>query len=139
MCFWGKQYCLNCVFYLVDFSVHRGSSKTMSDKIVNIRQKSNYFQDHAFEFLKSCIHLFLAVLRLYCSAGLSLVLLCGLVSGCSEQGLPPSCGVQASHCSGFPLWSTGCRACRLQWQWHRFCNCGSLALEHRLSSCGTWA
>ena len=80
-------------------------SKTMSDKIVNILQKSNCFQDHACEFLKSCIHLFLAVLRLYCSAGLSLV--------AASRGCPPAavyrlrtavasrCGAQAVGRAGF--------------------------------------
>ena len=45
---------------------------------------------------------------------------CGLSSCCGKQGLPSSCGAQASHCSGF--------SCH-----------GSQALEHRLNSCGAWA
>ena len=45
------------VYFILWISQSTGEvvSKTMSDKIVNILQKSNYFQDHAFEFLKSCI------------------------------------------------------------------------------------
>ena len=40
-------------------------------------------------------------------------------------------GSKTSHCSVFSLWSKGCKAHKIQ--------CGSRALEHRLSSCGTWA
>ena len=38
-------------------------------------------------------------------------------ASCREQGLLFSCGVRASHCSGFSY-------------------CGAQALEHRLSNCG---
>ena len=54
----------------------------------------------------------------------------GLFSSYGEQGLLPSCGVPASHCSA----SSGrARApvCA------GFGSCGSWALEHRLSSCGS--
>ena len=47
-------------------------------------------------------------------------LLWGLFSNCSKCRLLSSCGVQASHCCDFSC-------------------CRARALEHRLSSCGTWA
>ena len=56
-------------------------------------------------------------------------LLLGLFSNCSEPGLLSSFRVQASHCSGFSLQSTSCRA-------RGFSSCGSWAVEHRLNSCG---
>ena len=75
------------------------------------------------------IYLFLVVLSL---------LLHGLFSSCSEQGLLSSCGAQASHCSGFSC----CRAQALEHS--AFSRCGTRAqqlrlwpLEHRLSSCST--
>ena len=53
------------------------------------------------------------------------------------------CGVQAFHCGGFPwvvravlphkVWVARALGCQ------DFSSFGSLALEHRLSSCGTWA
>lgn len=43
-----------------------------------------------------------------------------LFSSCGQQGLISSCGVQASQCFGFSC-------------------CRALALEHMLSSRGTWA
>ena len=60
-------------------------------------------------------------------------------SGCGEWGLLFSCGTQVSHCSDFSC----CRAQALRHMsfsrgvWVN--NCGSWALEHRLSSCGVWA
>ena len=60
-------------------------------------------------------------------------------SGCGEWGLLFSCGTQVSHCSDFSC----CRAQALghtsfsRGVWVN--NCGSWALEHRLSSCGVWA
>ena len=54
---------------------------------------------------------------------------------CSEWGLLSRFTVQASHCGGFWLQNAGSRA-------PGFSSCGSCtlrALEHRLSSCGTWA
>ena len=60
------------------------------------------------------------------------LLLHGLFSSCGELVLLSSCGVQASHCSGFSLWSMGSRC-------PDFSSCGSQALEHRLGSCGTQA
>ena len=43
----------------------------------------------------------------------------------------PSWGSTASHCSVFSLWSKSCKAHKIQ--------CGSRALERRLSNCGIWA
>ena len=60
------------------------------------------------------------------------LLLCGLFSSCSEQGLLSHCDVWASHCSG-----NSCGASALVYV--GFSSCGSQALERRLSSCGTWA
>ena len=57
-------------------------------------------------------------------------LLFRLFSSCSNCGLLSSCGVQVSHCGSFSccrVWALGCTD---------FSSCGSLALEHRLSSCG---
>ena len=49
------------------------------------------------------------------------LLLCGLFSSCSKQGLVSSCGLQTSHCSGFSC-------------------CGAQALGRTgFSSCGTGA
>ena len=49
------------------------------------------------------------------------LLLCGLFSSCSKQGLVSSCGLQTSHCSGFSC-------------------CGAQALGRtNFSSCGTGA
>ena len=78
------------------------------------------------------IFLFLIILFIYviifgCAGSL---LLGRLFCICSEQGLLSRCGVQASHCSGFP-----CGAWALV---HAgFSSCGSLAVEHRLNSCCT--
>ena len=52
------------------------------------------------------------LLLLFDSAGF--LLLCGLSSSCRKWGLLSSCGVQASHCGGLSLQSTGSRACGLQ-------------------------
>ena len=57
----------------------------------------------------------------------------GLFSSCGEQGLLSSCDMQDPHCGGFSCcgaWAVGCLG---------FSSCGSWALEHRLSSCSTWA
>ena len=64
----------------------------------------------------------------------------GLFSTCGEQGLPSSCGVQASHrrvssVAEQGLWGARASvvvACGLR-------GCGSWYLEHRLSICGPWA
>ena len=61
-------------------------------------------------------------------------------SSCDEGGATLRCCARASHCGGFSCcgaWAVSTRAsvvvaCRLS-------RCGSQALEHRLSSCGTWA
>ena len=57
----------------------------------------------------------------------------GLVPSCAEWGLLSSCRVQASHCSGFSCCRTQALCCV------GFCGCRSCSLEHRLSSCGSWA
>ena len=73
----------------------------------------------------------LATLFIFGCAGSSL--LCGLFPSCGEQGLLSNCSMWASHCGGF----SGCRAQTLG---HKgFISCGSQALEHSLTSCGTWA
>ena len=56
-------------------------------------------------------------------------LLHGLFSSCSK-GMPSSCGAQASHFSSFS-WSMG--------SGHGLSSFSSLAVESRLSSCGTGA
>ena len=60
-------------------------------------------------------------------------LLRGLFSSSGEQGLLSSCGAQASHCGGFSGCTAQARALGAWAQSH-----SSLALEHKLSSCGTW-
>ena len=55
-----------------------------------------------------------------------------LFSSCDNWGLLPSCGMRASHCSGFPC---GVQALGRM----GFVSCGSCALEPRLSGCGAWA
>ena len=65
-----------------------------------------------------------------CSGSL---LLHGIFSSCGEWGLLSSCCAQASHHSGFlyrGAWALGCTG---------LSSCGSWSLEHRLSSCDTWA
>ena len=67
-------------------------------------------------------------------------LLSTLFSSCSEWGLLTSCGTQASHCDGFS--SCGAQAVGTQVSaaaGRGLSGCGSLALEHRLNSCGAWA
>ena len=59
-------------------------------------------------------------------------LLCELFSSCGKQGLL-CCSVQASYCEGSLVSEHGALG-------HTgFSNCSSLALEHGLSNCGTWA
>lgn len=58
-------------------------------------------------------------------------LLSGLFSSCDEQGLYSSCSEWASHIRG----SSCCRAQALRST--GFISCGSWALEHRFSTCGT--
>ena len=74
-------------------------------------------------FLKNNF-IYLTVLGLCCTR---------VFSSCSKQGLLSSCGMRASHCSGFSCF----RAQALEGS--GFSSCGSWALEQRLSSCGTWA
>ena len=62
--------------------------------------------------------------------GLSLVVASGATLCCSAQ---------ASHCGGFPLLqSTALGAWASVVVARGLSSCGSRALEHRLSSCGTW-
>ncbi|XP_070244028.1 zinc finger protein 793 isoform X4 [Bos mutus] len=58
-----------------------------------------------------------ACLGCHCWAMLGLHCCARAFSSCNEWGLPSSCGVRASHCSGFSC-------------------CGAQGLEHRLSNCG---
>ena len=68
-----------------------------------------------------------------------LVAACGL-SLVAARGVTLSCGARVSHRGGFSCcgaralstWASVVVACGLS-------SCGSQALEHRLSSCGTWA
>ena len=88
-------------------------------------------------FVFVCLFPFLFI---FCCAGSSL--LCGLFSSCSKWGLLSSCIAWASHCGGFSCWGVWTvghatvepvvAACGLS-------SCGSWALEHRLSTCDTWA
>ena len=50
-------------------------------------------------------------------------------SSCSKQGLLSSCGVRASHCSGFSCCRAQIAGCL------GFSSCRPQVLEHRLSSC----
>jgi len=61
-------------------------------------------------------------------------------SSFGEQGLISGFGAQASHCGGFSCCRArvlGAKAAGIEA--HGLSSCGSQALEHRLSSCGTWA
>ena len=49
------------------------------------------------------LYLFFLILILFICGCAGFLLLCGLFSSCRQQGLLSSCGVQASHCSGFSL------------------------------------
>ena len=71
------------------------------------------------------------LLLIYGCAG-SLLFCVGFLS-LGRVGATLRCGVQPSHCGGFFC----CRAQALGRT--GFSSCGSLALEHRLSSCGTGA
>ena len=83
-------------------------------------------------FLKEIIYLFLAALGLHCCMR--------AFSSCGEQGATLRCGARASPRGGF--FCCGAWALRT---WasvvvaRRLSSCGLRALEHRLSSCGTWA
>ena len=74
-------------------------------------------------------YLFYFILFFGCVA--SLLLHAGFLQ-LRRAGAALRCGARASHCGGFSLWSTGPRHMG-------FSSCGLQALEHRLSSCGTWA
>ena len=72
------------------------------------------------------IYLFLAVLGLRCHTGFAPV---------AASGGYSLVAVQTSRCSGLSrcgAQASGVAACGL-------CSCGSQPLEHRLTSCGTWA
>ena len=81
--------------------------------------------DHS-SFFSNLINLFV-----FGCAGSSL--LCGLFSSCCERALLASCGAWASDCCGF-----SCRRARALGH-VGFSSFHSQALEHKLSSCGTWA
>ena len=67
-------------------------------------------------------------------------MLCGPFSGCFEWGLPSSCGVRASRCSGFPCcWAQGPGEGASVVMAGGLGRCGSRAPEHRLSSRGARA
>ena len=56
-------------------------------------------------------------------------------------GVLSSCGAQVSHCSDFSSWGVralGCMSASVVGA-HGLSSCGSLAVEHRLSSYSTWA
>ena len=70
---------------------------------------------------------------IYSLAGLGSSLLRGLLSSCGERGLLSRFSAQASHCGVFSCF----RAQALTWE--GFCSYGSLAPEHWLNNCLTWA
>lgn len=66
------------------------------------RQRKNFFMSNGLKnfslsivYLSSSIYLFIGY-RVF-------VPVCDSFSGCGEQGLHSSCGVQAFHCGGFSL------------------------------------
>ena len=78
----------------------------------------------------SCLFFFFLLFRFGC-AGSSLL---PVFSSCGEWGLLCSCGVQASHCSGFSccrVWVLGTQTSVIA---ARGLSCSSWALEHRLNS-----
>ena len=81
-----------------------------------------HLTDEDLSFLKILLFIFI----FGCAGSL---LLHGLFSSCSEQGLLLSCHVQASHWGSFSCcgaWALGCVG---------FSSCGLWALEHRLNNC----
>ena len=113
--------------------------------VIKILISKNYFSSSVF-FVESCIAIFswfidigssLTSLMmfiiyfefLFCALSFLILFILGcagsswlqrLSSRCGERGLLSSCGMWASHCTGFSLQGTGS------------------TLEHRPSSCGTW-
>ena len=91
------------------------------------------------------INLFIFYLFIFGCVGSSL--LCVGFLWLWRVGAALRCGVRASHCGGFSLWSTGSRhagfsSCGMRASVVVVCglsSCGSRALERRLSSCGTRA
>ena len=84
-----------------------------------------------FLFFKICVYLFVAVLGLHCCAGFPLD---AVSRSRSLVAVPGLLIAMASLLVAPGLWSTGSIvvACELS-------NCGSQALEYRLSSYSTWA
>ena len=76
-------------------------------------------------------YLFLAVLSLPCCTK--------AFSGCSKQRLFSSCGVWASHCSGFSCGTPALSSWASVTAAHGLSSCIPQALECGLSSCGTKA
>ena len=74
------------------------------------------------------LFILLAVLGLRCCTQ--------VFSSFGEQGLLPSCGAWASHCSGFyyGAWVLGTQAAVIVT--HELSSCSLWALEHERSSCG---
>ena len=104
--------------------------------IIQIKRLNKNINDNSKDYykldiLKGLFLFILIILSIFGCAGSSL--LCRLFSSCGKQGLLSSCGVQASHCSGFSC--CGARA-----PGHLgFISFSTWALDHRLSSCGTQA
>ena len=88
-----------------------------------------YFLVNLFTYLFIC---FFAVLGLHCCMGFSPVVMSGR--------LLSSCGMWASHCNGFSCCGAGSLGHTASVAVvHGLSSCSSQALEHRLSTCGTWA
>ena len=80
-------------------------------------------------FKNNFLSLFLTVLGLCCCLDFS----------CGKQGLLSSCRVQASRCCGFSCGAQALGTWPSVAEAHGLSSCGSQALEHRFSSCDTWA
>ena len=96
-----------------------------------------YFLNHGS--LLVCLFFFMN-LFIYLLAALVLRCCRWAFSSCSERGATLHCGARASHCGGF-----SCCGARALGTWasvvvaHGLQRAGSVAVAHRLSSCGTWA
>ena len=99
-----------------------------------------YFYQLLNEVLKSvAVILSFSVLSFFffgCTGPLSL---CGLLSSCSEQGLLFSAVCRLIAVASSVAEQVGSRALSSVVATHGLNGCGSRALEHRLSSCDTWA
>ena len=117
---------------LPDPGIERGSPALQSDSTIWFTREA-YIYIHIRVCVCVCVYNF--YLFVFDCAWSSL--LCQLFSSCGEQGLLYNCNVRAPHCGGFSVELDGMKAsvvvaCGLT-------SCSSLALEHRVSSCGTWA